>query len=352
MKTAVPRPTTWDGVIGNDAAKEIIREAITASKLQDRPAPHCLLFGPPGVGKSTMSKLIAQDMGGGYIETTASTLETTADVIRILWELNEAKERTGKPAVLFIDEIHTLGLGRARQAIDQESIYPLLEDWHFPHNLVGKQFTTLQGERLTLLNSPLYVWPFTLVGSTTEPGMLSQPLLRRFLIQVELQPYGEQDIARMIEGAARMLEWPIEPEAAAELATYSRRNPGRAYALLTSARHRAVATTRDTISLEVVEEVISRQNVFPLGLTATDVRVLKVLADRPKGVGQAEICRAVGISQSQFSGMIEPYLRLLNFIETLSRRMIRSEGLAYLAELGKIGSPPPHVRATLSQAAR
>jgi Holliday junction DNA helicase RuvB len=339
MKRMVPRPKTWDNLVGNETAKEIIREAIVASQLQGRPAPHLLLYGPPGMGKSTASKLIAQDMGGGYVETTASTLETQADVIRILWELNDARERTGRPSVLFLDEIHMLGQAKRRQAIDQESIYPLLEDWQFPHNLVGKEFTTVHGERLTLLNSPLYVWPFTLVGSTTEPGMLSQPLLRRFLLQVELEPYSEDDIARIIEGAAGMLEWPIEAEAAAELAKYSRRNPGRAYALLTAARNRTVATARDTITEEVVEEIVSRQSLFALGLTSTDVRVLKVLAARPKGVGQAEICRAVGISQSQFSGMIEPYLRQLSLIETLSRRMIRPEGLAYLTKLGKIDSP-------------
>jgi Holliday junction DNA helicase RuvB len=198
---------------------------------------------------------------------------------------------------------------------------------------------------LTLLNSPLYVWPFTLVGSTTEPGMLSQPLLRRFLLQVEFQPYSQEEIAEIMEGAARTPEWPIEPEAAAELATYSRRNPGRAYSLLTAARNRAVATARDTITEQVVQEVIARQSLFPLGLTETDVRILKLLAERPKGVGMAEICRAVGISQSQFSGMIEPYLRQLNLIETLSRRMIRPEGLAYLAELGKIDSPQSELAA-------
>jgi Holliday junction DNA helicase RuvB len=204
---------------------------------------------------------------------------------------------------------------------------------------------------LTLLNSPLYVWPFTLVGSTTEPGLLSQPLLRRFLLQVEFQPYSQEDIARIIEGAAQMLKWPSESEAAAELAKFSRRNPGCAYGLLTAARNRAVATARDTITEEVVQEMIARQGLFANGLTETDVRILKLLADRPKGVGMAEICRAVGISQSQFSGMIEPHLRQLNLIETRSLRMIRPEGLAYLAEVGEIDSPLRHVRATLSQAA-
>lgn len=343
-----PRPATWEGIVGNARAVAIIREAITAAQRQQRPLPHTLLFGPPGMGKTTLSKLIARDLGTECVETTASTLETPQDMIQILWQLNEIRERTGQPAVLFLDEIHQLGVSKGRQAIDAESIYPLLEDWFFPHNLMGRKIADVTGQEYVLTTNKLLVWPMTCVGATTEPGWLSAPILRRFLLQVELDPYSEAEIAVILRGSADRLGWPITDEAAQELAKYARRNPGRALSLVTVARNRAVASDREVITFEVASEVIDRMRLYPQGLTETDVRILRILADRPKGVGQAELCRAVGISLSQFN-MQEPYLRLLDFIQTLARRVITPKGLAYLAQLGQIDASRPEVRAVLSQ---
>lgn len=351
VRTASPRPTTWCDVIGNETAVELIREAIQAANIQSQQMAHTLLFGPPGMGKTTMSKLVAAEIGSGFVETTASTLETPADMVRILDQLNLEKERTGKPSVLFIDECHMIGAAKGRLAIDQESIFPLLEDWFFPHNLLGKHFTRFDGQDRVLTGNTFLVWPFTCVGATTEPGLLSTALLRRFLIHIELQPYTEEDIARIMDGSAQRMGWELEDGASTELAKYARRNPGRAYQLLTSARNRAIATTRSIISLDVVAEILERMRLYPQGLTDTDVRILQILADRaPKGVGMAELCRAAGISQSQFSGMLEPYLRLLGFVETLSRRVITNRGLVYLAQLDRVDQTRPEVRAAVAAA--
>lgn len=353
-----PRPRAWDDVVGNATAVEILREGIAAAAItrdaqgdesaRRQAMSHTLLFGPPGMGKTTLSHLVAQEVGGGFVSTTASTLERPADLVRILWDLNTFAETTGKPSVLFIDEIHMLGQARGRNAIDIESVFPLLEDWVFPHNLLGAFVKGTDGLDYPVISAEVPVWPFTCVGATTEPGMLPQALLRRFLLHVELEPYSEADIVRIIAGAARLLEWAVHPDAAVELGKYARCNPGRSYQLLTSAHNRAVATGRAEVTAEVAVESITRLRLYPLGLTDTDVRVLKLLADRaPKGCGQAEICRAIGISLSQFSGMVEPYLRQLGFIETLSRRVIRPEGLAYLARLGEADLSRPEVRAAV-----
>lgn len=350
VRRSSPRPSSWTDVIGNQRAVEQIQEAVTAAKRMARPLPHLLLFGPPGTGKSTMAKLIAREFAGEYIETMASTLETPADMIRFLWQMNIARERTGQPSTLFVDEIHQLGIAKGRQAIDQESVFPLLEDWRFPHNLIRKKVEDVNGIERVMTGNDVLVWPFTMVGATTEPGMLSQPLLRRFLIHIELEPYSEAEITRIILGSAARLEWPITEPAAMTLAKYGRRTPGTALQLLTSANNRAVATGRQNgmIDEAVADEVIERMRLYPLGLTDTDVRVLRLLYDRiPKGVGMGEICRALGISQSQFTGLCEPYLRLLGMIETLSRRVIRPEGIRYLAQLGQVDRSRPEVRAVL-----
>jgi Holliday junction DNA helicase RuvB len=351
IRTATPRPTSWDGVVGNAVAVEQLQEALLAAKKQRRPLPHTLLFGPPGAGKSTLSKIVAREFGGGFIETTASTLETPSDVVRILWELNEARERTGQPAVLFVDEIHRLGDARGRQSIDQESVYGLLEDWRFDHNLLGKTVGDRAGVEWRLTESTVKVWPFTVIGATNEPGLLSAPLLRRFLLHVELQPYTESEIGQIIVGSAERLGWPVDTGAGAELAKYARLNPGQGYRLLTSAHNRAVATDRDVITRELASEVVERLRLYPLGLTENDVRVLKILADRaPRGAGQAEIARALGVSLSTFGGLIEPYLRQLSFLETLARRVITARGLAYLAKIGQADMSRPEVRAAVERA--
>ncbi len=312
---------------------EHLREGLTAAAIKEQPLAHTLLFGTQGMGKSSLAKLVAADTGGGFIEVTASTLETPADMLRILVQLNNLRDTTGAWSTLFIDEIHALGQARGRQAIDQESIYSLLEDFVFYHNMQGKPFLGLDGITYTPYYMDFKVWPFTCIGATTEPGQLSAPLLRRFLIQLELEPYSEAEIVEIMQSTAGRLGWPLEPPAAVYLAHYARRNPGRSYSLLTAAYNRAVATHRD-VDLAVAQEVIGRLKLYPLGLTETDVRILKVLAARPKGVGQAEIARAVGITLSHFA-VLEPYLRLLNFTETLARRVIRPEGTAYLAMLAE-----------------
>jgi holliday junction DNA helicase RuvB len=135
--------------------------------------PHLLLFGPPGTGKSTLAKIVAREFGGEYLETMASTLETSADVIRFLWQMNISRERTGQPSTLFVDEIHQIGVAKGRQSIDEESVYPLMEDWKFPHNLIRKVVHDVNGIERIMTATEVLVWPFTLIGATTEPGLLS-----------------------------------------------------------------------------------------------------------------------------------------------------------------------------------
>lgn len=333
-----PRPTGWDGYVGNKRAVAIIQEAITAAQAQARQLPHLLLYGPAGVGKSTISRIIAESMGGKLFETTASTLETPMDVARLVFEMNFARQQTTQPSVLFIDEIHMLGQAKGRMAIDQESIYPLLEDYVFFHNLKGRSVESANSDSgfWPISDNLQRAYPFTCIGATTDPGFLNEALRRRFLQIVELQPYSEQEIATIIQGAAARLGWTISPGAASLLSRYSRRNPGRSYQLLTAAQNRAVATARPGITAEVAEEVIQRLGLFPLGLTSSDVKILTLLADRPKGMSAAEISKAAGISISTFAGVAEPFLLFLGFIQVLTRRTLTPSGVKYLASIGAV----------------
>lgn len=350
-----PRPETWAGVIGNRKAVEILQEAVVAAQRQRQPLPHTLLYGPPGTGKTTLSKIVARYIKGKFFETTASTLETPKDMLRILFEMNEAATETGRPPVLFIDEIHMLGAAKGRQAIDQESVFPLLEDLAFPHNLINQVAFRWQRDEETEpvdiipTTSTFRVSPFTCIGATTEAGMLSEPLRRRFLLRVEIQRYSEAEIARIIQNMALKMKWPCQRAATVTLSKYSRFNPGQAQSLLVNCRNRAVAVRSRMITDDIARAVIARMELYPLGLNDTDIRVLRALADRtPRGMGQQEIARAVGISPSQFNGVVEPYLRFMQMMETLSRRVITTKGLAYLASIGMADSTRPEVRAAIA----
>ena len=346
-RQGTPRPCSFETFVGNEAAVAEIQEALTAAKKQGIQAPHTLLFGSSGAGKTSLARLMAHDMGGTFFETAASSLETPMNVCRILYDMNAAFDMTGKPSVLFIDEIHGLAPFAGRSRIDQEALFPLLEDGWMPHNLIGKKFTTTAGEEGVFTNTKFYVAPFTMIGATTEPGALSAPLRRRFLLHVHIRPYTETDITQIIAGSAHRLGWGIEPDASTELAKYSRCSPGRSNQLLQSARSRAVATERETITVEVVREIVARMGLYRLGLDEYDIAVLRTLADRPKGVGASELACAVGVNRSTFEELIEPYLRLLGMVVVMSRRQITPRGLSYLASIGTIspdGLPHSHAR--------
>jgi Holliday junction DNA helicase RuvB len=333
------RPDTWDDLIGNTAAKEVLLEAVDASAKTGEPVPHVLLYGPSGMGKTTLAQLMASSIGGVLIKTTGSTLETPVDLLRLAVDISMAAGRPEtddpeNPVVVFIDEIHALGgSGKNRQSIDIESVYTMLEDRVLYHNLQGQPYQW-NGQMLRPKSNFVPLPPFTLIGATTDPGLLPIAFLRRLLLQVELVRYEPSEIAEIIRRTADRHGWTMNDDAADLLSSYSRCTPGIAYQLLTQCHTRSIANDENEISVPVVEFVIKRLRLHPLGLTTNDIEILKTLRSRPKGVGAAELARAVGIAPTTFTALCEPQLRLLGFLRTMSRREITEAGVQYLDSIG------------------
>ena len=319
----IPRAETWDDVIGNERAVQQIQELILSAQFRNNPVDHILIYGPAGVGKTTISKIVAREMGSYYVESTASTLITHEAVMRILHNLNIGAGATKKPSVWFIDEIHVLG----KRGVSQEAFLPLLEGWSFDHNREGKRVPLAMQQHGDDVwkSSKFLTWPFTAIGATTDPGLLSAPLSRRFNIKIELDPYQVTDIAEIVRRGALRLNIRISETAAMTLADCSRLNPGRSFNILAYARTRMDALGAPEIDDAIMAETIERMGIYTQGLTGSDIRALEALAYRyPKGMGQMEISKTLGIQLSQFSSMLEPYLRQFGFLQTLNRRVTTS----------------------------
>jgi len=293
------RPQSLQEYIGQTEVKEKMKVYIEAAKKRDEALDHVLLYGPPGLGKTTLANIIANEMSSQLKITSGPSIEKQGDLAALLTGLSDKD-------VLFIDEIHRLNKNI------EEILYPALEDYKLDI-IIGK------GPTAKSIRVPLN--KFTLIGATTKAGSLTTPLRDRFGIVERLELYEIKDLATIIKRSAKILNIEINEDAAYELASRSRGTPRIANRLLKRVRDYALVLGDGKINLEIAKLALEKLNIDEIGLDALDRRLLKVLIETYHGrpVGAETLATTLGEEISTIEDVYEPYLIRIGFIARTPR---------------------------------
>ena len=302
------RPLSFDDFSGQKKVVENLRIFVEAARYRGEPLDHTLLHGPPGLGKTTLSNIIANELGVGFKLTSGPVLDKPGDLAGILTSLE-------KNDVLFIDEIHRLS------PVVEEYLYSAMEDYRIDIMIdKGPSARSIQID----LN------PFTLVGATTRSGLLTAPLRARFGINLHLEYYDPDTLARILKRSAHILQVPIEDEAALEIARRSRGTPRIANALLRRVRDFAQVKGNGRIDMTITQLSLNSLNIDQFGLDEIDNKLLLTIIDKFKGgpVGVSTIATAIGEDAGTVEEVYEPFLIMEGFIKRTPRGRVVTD-LAY-----------------------
>ena len=299
------RPRTLDEFVGQERVKEQLHLLIDGARKRGEGVDHLLFSGPPGLGKTTLARIVAHEMGAGFQPTSGPALDRPSDLAAILTNLEHGD-------VLFVDEIH-----RMPRPVE-EVLYPALEDFNL--DVVLGKGPTARSIRLELPR-------FTLVGATTRPGRLTLPLRERFGFSPRLDYYSSDDLAKIVMRSAGILTVPVDGDAAAEIARRSRGTPRIANRLLRRVRDFAEVRHDGSVTLEVAAAGLEVFEVDDQGLDRLDHSILATLIDKFGGgpVGLSTLAAAVGEETDTVEDVVEPYLLQLGFLRRTPRGRVATE---------------------------
>jgi len=305
------RAASWTEFIGQDVVKKTLSISIKAAQNREESLEHLLFYGPPGLGKTTLSHIIAKEMGANIRITSGPALERSGDLAAILTNLNEGD-------ILFIDEIHRLN------KVVEETLYPAMED--FALDIVVGKGPSARTLRMDLPK-------FTIIGATTKAGMISGPLRDRFGVINRLSFYNTNDLSLIIKNASLKLNIKIDEDACNELARRGRGTPRIALRLLKRARDFASIHGKDTIDKDIVEKTLAVLEIDEMGLDESDKRYLRAIIEKYEGgpVGLETLAASLSEDSGTLEEVVEPYLMQLGFVKRTSRgRLVTEIGLSHL----------------------
>jgi Holliday junction DNA helicase RuvB len=316
------RPKGLAEYVGQAKTREQLEIFIGAARKRGEALDHVLLFGPPGLGKTTLSHIIAHELGVNLRQTSGPVLEKPKDLAALLTNL----ERND---VLFIDEIHRLS------PVVEEILYPALEDY---------QIDIMIGEGPAARSIKLDLQPFTLVGATTRAGMLTNPLRDRFGIVARLEFYTPEELTLIVNRSAGLLQAPIDPEGASEIARRSRGTPRIANRLLRRVRDYAEVKGTGHITRDMAQKALAMLDVDPQGFDLMDRKLLEAVIHRFDGgpVGLDNVAASIGEERDTIEDVIEPYLIQQGYLQRTPRGRV-----ATMAAYRHLGVTPPRAEGGL-----
>ncbi len=302
------RPKVLDEYIGQEKARGQLEIFINAARGRSEALDHVLLFGPPGLGKTTLAHIIAKEMGVNMRQTSGPVLERAGDLAALLTNLEPND-------VLFIDEIHRLS------PVVEEILYPAMEDY---------RLDIMIGEGPAARSVRLDLPPFTLVGATTRAGMLTNPLRDRFGIVARLEFYTPEELARIVHRSAGLLEVPLVEDGALEIARRSRGTPRIANRLLRRVRDYAQVKSNGTVSAEIADLALKMLDVDKLGFDVMDRKLLQAVLEKFGGgpVGLDNLAAAIGEERDTIEDVLEPYMIQQGYLMRTPRGRVATQ-MAY-----------------------
>jgi holliday junction DNA helicase RuvB len=306
------RPSRFDDFIGQTKLKENLRVYVEAAKRRNGPLDHVLFCGPPGLGKTTLSLILAQEMGVNLAMASGPAIEHKGQLAALLTKLERGD-------VLFIDEIHRLS------SVVEENLYTAVEDF---------RIDIVQGDGPYAATLSLPIAPFTLVGATTRTGLLTSPMLSRFGIVERLDYYPPEELARVVLRSARLLNISVAPDAAGEIARRARGTPRIVNRLLRRARDFAEVLGDGRIDLKLANEALRRLEVDDAGLDEMDRRYLRVIIEHYKGgpVGIDTLAAALSEPRDTLEDVYEPFLLQQGFLARTARgRVVTDRAYQHLS---------------------